>query len=125
MLAYWMALVAGADLSGLRFACREEILRRFSLGVSVGLLAFAPKMPHSDIAKNDEPVPLPKPKMKLEQRMSEAVRARGYSLETERGGGVRRRRCIHQPNGCREARTATLGLRRSAAFTPTGFHQSR
>ena len=84
MLAYGMALVAGGDMSGLRFACREGILRGFSPGISVGLLAFAPKMPHSDIAKIDEPVSLPKPKRKLEQRMSEAVRARGYSLETER-----------------------------------------
>ena len=86
-MAYGVGLLvflsADAEKSGGRPPCRGKLLRGFLVGVSVRLLAYVADMPTPQYANNVPPQTPPKPK-KLEQRLAEAIRARGFALETEK-----------------------------------------
>ena len=82
-MAYGVGLLAfrsaDAEKSGGLPLCRGKLLRGFLVGVSVRLLAYVADMPAPKYANNFPPQTPPKPK-KLEQRLAEAIRARGVCV---------------------------------------------
>src|SRR5712672_921122 len=71
----------------------NEKFCKFSLGILGRQLADHRPMPSSRYADTVAPEPPPKPK-RLEQRLAEAVRARGFTLETEKAYGMWTRQFI-------------------------------